>query len=68
MFELKWTDQDMIDFARRFSEYELASEHLEEYREYVSREALRRRVDELVSRVADNPELLSQIESIVSSK
>lgn len=26
MSELKWTDQDMINFAGRFSEYEVCSE------------------------------------------
>ena len=68
MFELKWTDQDMINFARRFSEYEVCSEHLDDYREEATKEALRRRVDELVSKVTDNPELLSRIENIVNSK
>ena len=66
MFELKWTDQDMINFAGIFSEYEVCSEHLDDYREEALREALRKRVEELVSRVKDNPELLSQIENIVN--
>lgn len=68
MSELKWTDQDMINFAGLFSEYEVCSEHLDDYREEVIKKAFRRRVDELVSKVIDNPELLSQIENIVNSK
>lgn len=68
MFELKWTDQDMINFAQRFTDHEIHKVDLEDYKEEAVREALKRRVDELVSKVVDNPELLSQIENIVNSK
>jgi hypothetical protein len=68
MSELRWTDQDMIKFAGRYSEYEVCSEHLDEYREDTIGEALKKRVEELVSKVKDNPELLQQIENIIDSK
>jgi hypothetical protein len=68
MSELRWTDQDMINFAGRFSEYEVCEEHLDDYREDLTSEALKKRVEELVSKVKDNPELLQQIENIIDNK
>jgi hypothetical protein len=68
MSELRWTDQDMINFAGRFSEYEVCEEHLDDYREDVTIEALKKRIEEIVFKVKDNPELLLQIENIINSK
>lgn len=68
MFELKWTDDDMINFAQRFTDHVIDVAQLDDYREDLISKAFKERVEELVSKVKDNPELLSQIENIVNSK
>ena len=68
MSELKWTDKDMINFAQQFSEYEVAEEYLDNWKEQVRLQAIDKRVQEIVSGLKDNPELLQQIESIINSK
>jgi hypothetical protein len=67
MFELKWSDQDMIDFAQRFTDFEIISKDLDSYREDIIREAIKLRADKLVSKFINNTELLTQIENIVNS-
>ena len=68
MLQLKWTDQDMINFASQYSEYDIAEMQLEDWKEQVKQQVINMRVKELVSKLTDNPELFEQIESIINSQ
>ena len=65
MFELKWTDQDMIDFANSFSEYDIDASYLTDFAEGRRLEAIKERVNKLVGMVAIDEKLLEKLEKVL---
>jgi hypothetical protein len=65
MFELKWTDQDMIDFGNSFSEYYIDASHLTDFEEGKKREAIQRRINTIVGMVAMDEKLLEKLEKVL---
>ena len=65
MFELKWTDQDMIDFANSFSEYDVEVSHLADFAEGKRQQALKERVNKLVGMAAIDETLLEKLENVL---
>lgn len=65
MFELKWTDQDMIDFANSCSEYDTDHRQLSDFAEGRRLEAIKERVSKLVDMVAMDEKLLEKLERVL---
>jgi hypothetical protein len=65
MFELKWTDQDMIDFANSCSEYDIDGRQLSDFAEGRRLEAIKERVNKLVGMVAMDEKLLEKLEKVL---
>ena len=65
MFELKWTDQDMIDFANSYSEYDIDGKQLVDFAEGRRLEAIKERVNKLVGMVAMDEKLLEKLEKVL---
>ena len=65
MFELKWTDQDMIDFANSYSEYDIDVIHLSDFAEGRKREAIQRMVNTIVGMAAIDETLLEKLEKVL---
>ncbi len=65
MLELKWTDQDMIDFAISFSEYDVEVSHLADFAEGKRQQAIKERVNKLVGMVAMDEKLLEKLEKVL---
>lgn len=65
MFELKWTDQDMIDFANSFSEYDVDTSHLADFAEGKKQEAIQRRINTIVDMAAMDETLLEKLEKVL---
>jgi hypothetical protein len=66
MFELKWTDQDMIDFANSCSgEYIVGDDELSDFTEGRRLEAIQRRVNKLVGMIAIDETLLDKLEKVI---
>jgi hypothetical protein len=65
MFELKWTDQDMIDFGNSFSEYYIDASYLSDFAEGKKREAIQRRINTIVGMVAMDEKLLEKLEKVL---
>ena len=65
MFKLKWTDQDMIDFANSFSEYDIDASHLSDFAEGKRLEAIKERVAKIVGMVAIDEKLLEKLEKVL---
>jgi hypothetical protein len=62
MFELKWTDQDMIDFANSCSVYDIDDRQLSDFAEGKRQQALKERVDVIVDMVAMKENLIDTLE------
>jgi hypothetical protein len=65
MFELKWTDQDMIDFANSYGGINIDFSHLEEFTEDRKREAIQRRINTIVGMAAMDETLLEKLENVL---
>ncbi len=62
MFELKWTDQDMIDFANSCSVYDIDDRQLSDFAEGKRQQALKERGDAIVDMVAMKEDLIDTLE------
>jgi hypothetical protein len=65
MSNLKWTDQDMIDFANTFSEYDIDDRHLSDFTEGRRREAIQRSINTLVGKAVKDEKLLEKLEKVL---